>query len=115
MNLKELQSNAKAILKLSIPVEGYENISFTTLSGGAPENRVNIPEINRNNSFKYSTTSCGDAYKGEVVICCRNTGTKDYKDREIYITPDGVVFTFSYVSGDPSSFDCGALVAPYFK
>lgn len=115
MNLFNLQEMAKKVLETSIPVEGFENIPFSLSSGGIPTNKCGVPEVSRSSSFRYSTTANGDAYRGEIVVCCLKTNLKDAKDRAIYITPKGQCFVFSYFPGDPSSFDGGSLRDPLME
>jgi hypothetical protein len=112
MTLKELKENAKKILEIPEEVGDFKNESFTCKSGGAPRNIVGVDEVYRNQEFSYHTTANGDAYSGEIVVLCRKTGTLDAKNREIYTTPNGIVFVESYSCGDACSFDYCKLIPP---
>jgi len=115
MNLSELKKQAAIILAIPDTVGEFENKSFTCSSGGAPSNGVGVPEVHREETFAYRTTANGDAYSGEVVILCRETGAKDSNGKKIYVTPEGVTFVFRYWSGSPSCFDGGVLESPKLK
>lgn len=112
MFLEELKNEARRILDIPDNVGDFKNESFTCRSGGSPANHAGVPEVHRSSSFAYSTTACGDAYRGEVVVLCKDTNTTDARGNKIYITPKGVVFVFQYTSGSPSSFDGGCLRSP---
>lgn len=110
--LKELKDEARKILDIPDVVGEYSNKSFSCRSGGSPANKAGVSEVHRANEFAYSTTANGDAYRGEVVVLCKDTGTTDVEGNTIYITPEGVVFVFEYHAGSASSFDRGILRDP---
>jgi hypothetical protein len=112
MKLKELKEQAAKILEIPESVGEFSNVSFTCRSGGAPENAAGVTEIHRENTFAYRTTANGDAYSGEVVVLCQATGAFDRRGKEIYKTPEGIVFVCVGGPGSPSSFDWGRLEAP---
>lgn len=114
MTLDDLKAQARAILEIQ-PTEGFKHHSFYCRSGGAPSNKVGVPEVHRESRFEYDTVANGCAYSGTVVVDCRETGTRDADGRDIYLTPEGTVFVFRYQRGSPDSFDYGALVAPRMK
>lgn len=112
MNLAELKKQAAAILAIPDAVGEFENNSFQCRSGGAPSNKVGVPEVHRSECFAYRTTANGNAYSGEVVVLCRDTGAKDANGNKIFITPEGIAFVFYYWFGSPYSFDGGILESP---
>jgi hypothetical protein len=112
MKLSELKAQAAAVLAIPDTVGDFSNHSFTTRSGGAPSNRVGVPEVHRSEVFAYETQSCGDAMEGEVVVLCRRTEAEDKNGRAIHVTPDGIAFVYKYVRGSLWSFDGGALISP---
>ena len=115
MKLEELKKQASAILAIpAIPenVGDYKSHSFRCNSGGAPSNKLGIPEVHRGETAEYRTQSNGTAYSGEVVILCKSTGCYDKNDNEIYVTPDGVTFVYRYRGGSVYSFDAGSLESP---
>jgi hypothetical protein len=111
MTLDELKKAAQAILEVQ-PSAGFAHHTFSTGSGGSPRNDVGIPEVHREDRFAYDTVRNGAAYKGSVTIECRKLGVKDSKGREIYETPEGLVFVYVYYPGCPDFFDYGVLKAP---
>jgi hypothetical protein len=112
MHLAELKKQAASILAIPDTVGEFANKSFCCRSGGAPSNKVGVPEVHRAEDFAYNTTANGTAYRGEVVVLCRDTGAKDKNGRDILVTPEGVTFVFRRWAGSPSSFDGGVLESP---
>ena len=112
MQLDELKKQAAAILAIPDTVGEFANKSFTCNSGGAPRNKVGVPEVHRASDFAYRTTANGDAESGEVVVLCRDSGADDTNGRDILVTPEGVTFVFRRWSGSPESFDGGVLESP---
>lgn len=110
--LTELKAEARKILEIPDNIGEYKNESFVCRSGGSPTNKAGVPEVHRSDDFAYNTTANGAAYRGEVVVLCKDTGAADVDGNTIYITPDGVVFVFEYYPGCPSSFDGGCLREP---
>jgi hypothetical protein len=110
--LKELKNEAQKILDIPDVIGEYSNVSFYCRSGGSPKNKAGVPEVHRSDDFAYNTTANGAAYRGEVVVLCKDTSTFDAEGNKIYITPDGVVFVFQYYSGSAASFDGGCLREP---
>jgi len=112
MQLDELKKQAAAILAIPDFIGDFANKSFTCRSGGAPRNRVGVPEVHRASHFRYRTNSNGNAERGEVVVLCRDTGSRDSNKRAILVTPEGVTFVFCYWPSSPESFDEGELMSP---
>jgi hypothetical protein len=112
MTLNELKQQAARILEIPESHGDFTNKSFTARSGGAPRNNIGLPEVHRGNEFRYRTTANGDAYEGEVVILCNDTGTKDRNGKTIYSTPQGQVFVYRYHGGSAESFDYGSFEHP---
>ena len=113
--LTELKREAQKILDIPDNIGDFQNKSFSCKSGGSPANKAGVPEVHRSDDFAYNTTRNGvacTAYKGEVVVLCKDTGATDTNGHKIYITPDGVVFVFEYYSGFATSFDGGCLNEP---
>lgn len=108
---EELQKQAKFIVE-NQPTGDYEDISFNCRTGGAPDNKIGLPEVHRCNAFVYNTVRNGNAYRGEVVIRARFTGAKDRNERNVYEAENGQVFVYRYIPGDPCSFDYGLLEEP---
>ena len=114
MRLEELKKNAEKILALE-PATDFEHIPFRTRSGGGIENKAGIePEaiIHQDSEFAYNTTANGAAYRGEIVVQARNTGTVDYFGRNVYETPGGNLFVYHYAGGSAACFDFGELRPP---
>jgi hypothetical protein len=111
---EDLQAEAKRIIE-TVPEGDFEDVSFRCGSGGAPANKVGVPEIHRDEIFAYATNANGNAYQGEVVVRCRHTGCCDGRGLPIYEAENGVVFVFDYYAGSPSSFDSGSLVPPSLR
>jgi hypothetical protein len=115
MQLQELQEQARKILALQSDNSDYELVSFRTYSGGIPRNKCKVETQRDSETFEYETQMCGDAYSAESIIMCRDTGTVDSNERNIYQTPSGQVFVFIYTPGSPSSFDSGIFDDPTFQ
>lgn len=113
MKLSELKEQAKKILEIGNKEYGeFKNKSFLCNSGGAPTNKIGIPEVYRGETKKYPTVRNGWAYSGEVVILCKLTEAYDKNENGIFITPDDLVFVFEYHSGSPEYFDSGRISNP---
>lgn len=112
MQLAELKKQAAAILEIPDTVGDFANRSFTCRSGGAPRNKVGVKEVHRESTFAYRTTANGDAESGEVVVLCRDTGSRDANGENILVAPDGITFVFRHWAGSPASFDGGVLESP---
>jgi hypothetical protein len=108
---KELQEQAKKIVA-NTPQGEFIDKSFTTGSGGSPQNEANIPEIHRSDTAQYRTVRHGWAYAGEVIIRCRHTDTKDANGRTIYEAKSGHLFVYEYQQGAAEYFDNGSLSTP---
>ena len=107
MKLTELKKQA-------LKIDGdFQNHYFRTYAGGSPSNQVGIPEVSRSDDFVYEMHP--NASAGEVVILCRKIGAKDSKERDIYITSEGITFVYSYYLGGPGELDQGNLVSPKFS
>lgn len=111
MNLEELKAQARKIIGLE-PAASFTMEEFACGSGGSPSNKMGLVEVHREDEHRYDTVANGPAYRGSVVIECRDTGAKDANSRTIYETPDGRVFVFVYRSGSPYSFDRGFFDFP---
>lgn len=110
---KELREQAHFVIE-NCPSGDFQDFSFTCRSGGAPINKIELPEVHRSESFAYRTTANGSAYRGEVVIRARRTGAKDVNGNEIYEAENKQLFIYRHVPGDPYSFDYGVLEEPKF-
>lgn len=88
----------------------FAHVLFTTTTCGAPENAIGVPELERRNIFRYQTNCNGNAYKGESVVICRDTGMNDVDDEIIYETLCGMRFVYKYTAGSLYSF-CKAKFA----
>lgn len=107
MTLAELKAEAAKILAIPDVVGEFSNHSFRTRSSGCIRNELRVPEVHHSREWRYK-----NAYAGELVILCRDTGTKDARKRSIYVTPDGVTFVYAYRSGSPERYDDGRIVSP---
>ncbi len=95
----------------------FDNVTFKTRSGGSIKISETVRElisdhiISEKSERSYSTTVNGDAYIGEVIICCTDSGLKDGFNRVVWETPDpdGVRFVYSHQFGSPHSFDSGRI------
>jgi len=97
------------------PEEGseFQDLSFSCGSGGAPRNKVGVEEVYRHEERAYSTSGpLGDAYSGEVIIRCKETGVWDKYDRPIYLSEGGKAFVYEYKAGSPADFDRGVFLDP---
>ena len=90
----------------------FERVTFSCRSGGAPRNRMGIPEVVRTEEDAYMTVANGPAVRGSITIEFQDTGTRDADGRTIYATPMGVNFVFVHVSGNECCFDRGRLAPP---
>jgi hypothetical protein len=112
MTYQELIEQSKKILAANEPQGEYQAKSFACGSGGKPTNKLSLPTLHELETFAYNTTANGRAYKGELVIRCRELDARDSKNRKIYEHENGTLFVYSYYGGSPSDFDAGAIIAP---
>lgn len=97
--------------------KSYNNEIFKTRSGGSVKISDSVRAlissyiVSEKSERSYSTTVNGDAYIGEVIICCTDSGLKDGFNRVVWETPDpnGVRFVYSHQFGSPHSFDSGRI------
>jgi hypothetical protein len=120
MFLEELKKQAEAILAIG-DVGNYVPISFTTECGGIPKIGMwcddSKPDIQQYVQYQgevkvHLDGNNNQLYAGELVVLCRDTGTKDKNDRNIYLCPNGETFVYVYQSGNVGDTDHGHLCNP---
>lgn len=116
MNLTELKTAAQAIIAIPDTVDDFAAITFRTTSGSLNNAylRESDPEsiISRESQRSYRTTANGWAHTTDLVVRCRDTGTRDLDGETIYQTPNGTVFIYYYHPGCAAYFDSGVIRAP---
>ncbi len=114
MNWEDLKDQARKILENS-PEGEFKDESFTTGTGGSPNNLVGVPEVHRSDVPGYNTVRNRRSSAGEVVVRCRDTGAVSAHGRTIYQAENGTLFVYQHRSGDAGNFDAGWLKSPSLK
>jgi hypothetical protein len=113
MKWEDLQKEAAKIVANS-PTGEFVDETFSTRSGTLRVMKE-LDVVHIAHDGHYNTVANGSTCRTHVTIRCRDTGTKDARDRTIYECENGTLFVWRYVRGDAYSFAFGSLESPVMQ